>query len=192
MPEVTLFTIIAFHKLFNLPQEQKRMPEQDLQGIIAETLSKIDDNLIANLLEEAEKSERKRAHYNIHKSFDEPVQKVICAMFPESYVPPHRHINPKKSETFVSIRGTLYTLLFDNSGNVIKADTLDGSNKIVTIPEGVWHSTLSFHEPVVSLEIKAGPYIPPDKEFASFAPDEKSQEAKDYLLSLKVSLWNST
>ncbi|NBU96643.1 MAG: cupin fold metalloprotein, WbuC family, partial [Spirochaetia bacterium] len=47
---------------------------------------------------------------------------------------------------------------------------------------GVWHSLVCISETAVCFEGKHGPYNPAnDKDFASWAPLENTEEAKQYL-----------
>jgi cupin fold WbuC family metalloprotein len=34
----------------------------------------------------------------------------------DTYIPPHRHLDPNKDETFVVLRGLLGLVLFDDAG----------------------------------------------------------------------------
>ncbi len=98
-------------------------------------------------------------------------------MLPFSYVRPHRHLAPPKTETFVLLRGRAWVLIFDDEGSMIEAVLMDGKRvAIVDIQPGCWHTILPVRKSLL-FEVKPGPYDPQtDKEFAPWAPEETSQE----------------
>ena len=110
-------------------------------------------------------------------------------MQPDSYIPPHRHLDPNKDETFVVLRGLLGLILFDDAGNVVQAATVGagGTALGVDIPHGAWHTALALAPDTVFFEAKAGPYLPfTEAERAPWAPAENSPEAAAYLAALKA------
>jgi len=149
-------------------------------------LKLIDDKLLNNLVAEAAQKPRQRSHYNVHQSFDDPVQKLIVAATPMSYFRPHRH--PDKSEFAVVLRGRFDILLFDDDGRVsVRQPVGDGTGTpAFEIPANTWHCWLAVTDEAVFFEAKQGPYIP-DKaaEFAAWSPAEDSDDAAGYLQSLK-------
>lgn len=52
------------------------------------------------LKESAKASPRRRANHNVHKSYEDLVQRLFIAMEPDSYVRPHRHTQQHKWEFF--------------------------------------------------------------------------------------------
>lgn len=139
---------------------------------------------VVAVFQEAAHSPRRRKNYNLHK-LEDTVQRFMNAMMPFSYVRPHRHLHPPKTETFVLLLGKMWVLLFDNSGRVIEAILLDGKHIIATdIAPGCWHTIIPLTK-CLTFEAKPGPYDPStDKEFASWAPtDEESHVHKSILIS---------
>jgi len=135
----------------------------------------------------ATENERLRFHANIHESYADPCQRLFIAMHPRSYVIPHRHTTPAKSETFVVLRGSLGLVFFDDQGGVRNSVRL-GPNceaQVCDIPTGVWHTAISFEDGSVFLEFKPGPYCPyAQDDIASWAPAYGSPSIDKYLDSL--------
>ena len=49
---------------------------------------------------------------------DEPVQRLLNALEPNTYLPPHRHLQAQKQEIFLVLRGSVLTFLFDDKGTI--------------------------------------------------------------------------
>ncbi|MCX7882381.1 MAG: WbuC family cupin fold metalloprotein [Brevinematales bacterium] len=128
---------------------------------------------VKGLFEKASLSPRKRKNYNLHELPD-TVQRFLNAMMPFSYVRPHRHLHPPKTETFVLLSGKVWVLLFDNEGNVSDAILMEGKRiQIVDLLPGCWHTLIPITKSL-TFEVKPGPYDPAtDKEFAPWAPSEE-------------------
>jgi len=132
----------------------------------------------------ARTSERLRRNLNLHDSYDEPCQRLFNAIEPGTYVRPHRHTTPPKTETFVVIRGGLVLVLFDDKGFPVRWVELraGGGNLAADLLPGVWHMVISLESGTLFFEAKPGPYAPlSDKDFAPWAPPEGSSEAAGYL-----------
>lgn len=147
----------------------------------------IDINLLDQVTDEAKKSPRLRMNYNFHESLDDPINRLLNAMEPGTYIPPHRHLNPDKREIFIVLRGSLLVLLFDDNGNVTDARTVDPLSGTfgMEIDSRVWHSFIILEEGTVVYEIKDGPYAPLTSDnLASWAPqpDADKDEIDKYIL----------
>lgn len=150
------------------------------------SLRVIDQALLAELMRQAAESPRRRAIYRLHEH-EEPVQRMINAIVPGSYVQPHKHENPDKVELFAVLQGRVACLQFTESGVLDLVVTLDasGPNRVVDIPPRVYHSILAL-QPSALVEIIQGPYdAASHKQFASWAPPEYSPEAASYLRHLE-------
>ena len=148
----------------------------------------IDDTLLDALCAEAAASPRRRKNRNFHTRDDHPGHRLLNAMQQDSYIPPHRHLDPNKDETFVVLRGLLGVVIFDDAGQVAQAMKVGGGATVVgvDIPHGTWHSVVALAPDTVFLEAKAGPYLPPAaEEKAAWAPPENSPGAADYLAEMK-------
>jgi cupin fold WbuC family metalloprotein len=59
-------------------------------------------------------------NYNFHESLDDPINRLINAMEPETYLRPHRHKNPDKNEVFLLLTSVLDNQYF-HTGRVCNA-----------------------------------------------------------------------
>lgn len=76
----------------------------------------IDDDLLDRTSEKALRAPRLRMNHNFHTREDEPVNRLLNAMEPGTYLPVHRHTAPPKSESIVVLRGRLAAFVFDDRG----------------------------------------------------------------------------
>ena len=88
----------------------------------------------------------------------------------------------------VIIRGKMGVVLFDLQGNVTETALLEagGANQAVTIPSGVFHTSVMLAPGTMFFEAKAGPYralLPNEK--AAWAPAEGDNAAPALLAKLK-------
>ena len=151
----------------------------------------IDNALLDEVCAEAAASPRRRKNRNFHPADDHPAHRLLNAMQPDSYIPPHRHLDPNKDETFVVLRGLLGLVIFDDAGQIVQTAKVGaGGTAIgVDIPQGAWHTAVALEADTVFLEAKAGPYFPfTEAERALWAPAENSPEAAPYLAILKALL----
>lgn len=147
----------------------------------------INRQLLDKVTAAAKENPRRRKNWNIHPADDFPAHRLLNAMEPQSYIRPHRHLDPLKDETFMIVRGRLGILIFTDDGAVTAKVLLatDGENLGVDIPAGVFHTAVSLAEGTIFFEAKAGPYIPlTDAEKPSWAPED-GVAADAYLMALK-------
>lgn len=131
----------------------------------------ISDELLDGVTSEAQASPRLRMNYNFHASLDAPIHRLLNALEPGTYLPPHRHTD--KEETYVVLRGSLLAFFYDDSGNITEKVDLNPSAGVygLEIPAGTWHSIISLETGTVIFEIKSGPYRPlPPEDIAPWAP----------------------
>lgn len=148
----------------------------------------IDASLLDQLTLQAQSHSRRRKNWNFHASDDHTCHRLLNAIEPDSYIRPHRHLDPAKDETFVVLRGRLGILLFDDAGTVQSRVLLEPGGEAVgvDIPHGVFHTAVSLEGGTIFFEAKAGPYIPlTAAEQASWAPLDATPEVAAYLASLK-------
>jgi cupin fold WbuC family metalloprotein len=145
----------------------------------------ITGELIRSVLEEARRSRRKRKNFNFHASHADNPHRFLNVMLEGTYIAPHRHLHPPKSETFLVLEGRAACFVFDDAGRIEAAHILGGDVRGIDILPGVWH-TLSVLTPhAVCFEVKPGPYSPEDdKEFATWAPREGDGASGAYLEGL--------
>lgn len=148
----------------------------------------IDQHQLDVLSAQARENPRLRKNHNLHPSDDFCCHRLFNAIEPGSYIRPHRHLDPAKDETFVIIRGKLGVVMFGESGEVAGTALLTpgGHAVAVDIPRGRFHTAVSLEPGTIFFEAKAGPYLPlSDAEKSSWAPEEGTPEAADYLAELK-------
>lgn len=147
----------------------------------------IDQTLFDSLTAQAKASPRKRKNFNFHQSDGAICHRLLNALEMDSYIQPHRHLDPTKDETLIVVRGKLGAVFFDDAGNVTHKFVIEagGNNVGLHTPSGVFHSFVALAPDSVIFEAKAGPYVPVgDNEKARWAPAENSPEAAAYLVKM--------
>ena len=153
------------------------------------TIVHFNDAFYSDLISKAEASDRKRSHQNLHEELDDPFQRMVIAIQPDSYVRPHFHA--RKPELLVCLRGELGVMIFESNGDVKEAIRLTPgpSNPGCEIPAGTWHSLVALSEGTIFLEAKPGPYTPfSPEDFASWAPEADTDDVPAYMNSLRDKL----
>lgn len=140
---------------------------------------------IETLIRKASRDPRRRTIFCLHDHAD-PVQRMVNALVPGTYIPPHKHEAPDKVELFSILQGRVAVLQFDAIGKVDQVAILDtcGAIKVVDIPPRTYHTVLPLC-PSAVLEIIQGPYhSETHKRIAPWALPEDHPKASDYLLYL--------
>ncbi len=148
----------------------------------------LDAGLLDELVAKARSVPRLRSHHNLHVTSTEPAHRLFVAIEPDSYVRPHCHLDPNKSETIVLLRGRLGALVFDAEGKVLAARELapEAGSIGFHVPAGVFHSIVALESGTVFIEIKAGPYVAPvPAEWGQWAPAEGEPGVAGYLAQMK-------
>ena len=141
------------------------------------TVSSVD---LAVLVIEAQNAPRQRKNLNLHPTLADPVQRLLNAFEPGTYVRPHRHSDPGKWELFVILHGRAAALSFDATGIVQERHELapTGGVQVIEIAAGTWHTLAALESGTVLLEVKPGPYAPAEpQDFAPWAPPEGTSAA---------------
>lgn len=156
-------------------------------------IKRIDKTLLDAVCMEAAASPRRRKNHNLHAGDEAPAHRLLNAVQTDSYIAPHRHLDPAKDETFVVLRGLMGLLIFDDAGRIVErikvgaGDTAESGADVVfgvDIPAGVWHTAFALVPDTVILEAKAGPYQPlTEAERAHWAPAENAPTAAACLAS---------
>lgn len=145
----------------------------------------IDEQLLNETTEKARQSPRLRMNYNFHDNLDNPLNRLINAMEPGTYLRPHRHLNPDKDESFLILRGRIALFTFDDNGTIIECLVLDPKEGVygADIKAGVWHGLIVLEPNTVLYEAKYGPFAPLSPEnFAPWSPEPENVEAvKEYI-----------
>ncbi len=147
--------------------------------------------LTRTILEEtaqrAAASPRRRSNHNFHSGPADNPHRFFNVLLEGTYVRPHRHSDPPKSETFLILEGAAAIFFFDDDGNLTQRVDLsaDGETFGIDLLPNTWHSLAALTPKVLCFEVKPGPWEPAtDKEFATWAPAEGDPAAPSYLEGL--------
>lgn len=157
------------------------------------TLTTFSSAFLDDLSTRAESLPRRRLHSNVHKSYQEPVQRLFNAIGIDSYIHPHRHSLQSGQELLLAMRGRMALVTFDDTGSVLCVTPFGQShggdvaeNVGVELPSGLWHTVVAEVSGSVLFEAKRGPFQPDQaKELAEWAPAEGTAEAEKYFLALR-------
>ena len=145
----------------------------------------ISRQLVDRVSDAAQASPRQRKNLNFHQSDDAACHRLLNAIEPETYIPPHCHRDPAKGESIVMLRGKVGLLVFSEGGELTQKFVLQplGETLGVDIPPGVIHSLVALEKNSVFFESKAGPYVPlTEYERFPWAPNEGADTAHEYLI----------
>lgn len=141
---------------------------------------------------QAKSSARLRMNHNFHEQLEDPINRMINAMEPGSYVRPHRHFQPPKEEIFLVLRGEIIFFLFDETGRITEKCLLNPlkGNYGAEIPAGTWHGLLVIEPDTILYEVKQGPFVPlVPTDFAPWSPaPEETEEVKRFMEKLLLHL----
>lgn len=136
----------------------------------------------------AKSADRLRMNHNFHENLNDPINRLLNAMEPGTYIRPHRHLSPPKEEIFLLLRGKAMLFIFDNDGTITDSLYLDPSNGTygAELEAGVWHSLIVLEPDTVIYEIKNGPFAPlAEEDLAPWSPAaEQKAEVESYLKQL--------
>ena len=120
----------------------------------------INIELLDKICEEAKVNARLRMNYNLHKSLDQPVQQLLNALEPGTFLPIHRHHH--SDETCLIMQGSLLLKTYSSDGDLLKTIELNTKkgNFAATVPAGEWHTIEVLESNTVIFELKEGPYTP--------------------------------
>lgn len=127
---------------------------------------------------------RRRHHLLLHASQDEPCQRMVIAMEPDSYIRPHRHTDSTTNEALLALRGSFALVVFDGNGELAEVRGLgaDWDIAVAELEPQVWHTVLALEAGAILFETKSGPFRQEAaKRFAPWAPPEGAPEAEAYL-----------
>jgi len=148
---------------------------------------KIDFELLKALMVGSRQSDRGRVNKMFHKKFEDPLQRMLNSMQPETYLQPHKHENPDKREVFIALTGKFVVIQFNDDGTIHDHMILEPAKKnyATEVPERTYHTIICLEPDSIIYEIKDGPYDPDDdKNFAKWAPDEDDPMRMKYIEKL--------
>lgn len=148
----------------------------------------INRELFARVSAQAQVAPRRRKNFNFHVAEAEACHRLLNAMEPDSYIPPHCHLDTSKDESIIALSGRFGVIFFDREGKVAGTASLaPGGDAVgVNIPHGVFHSLVALEPGSLFFEAKAGPYSALEPaEKAHWAPAEGEAGADAYLNFLR-------
>jgi cupin fold WbuC family metalloprotein len=143
--------------------------------------------LLDELAAQAAATPRARAHYILHASAADPVQRFIVTALRDAYFRPHRHT--ARSELAVVLRGRFDVLTFDERGRVLARHAVGEHSGAMAYetPQGTWHTLVPGAAGGSFLEVKQGPYDPATAaDFAAWAPAEGATGVAAFLEWLRA------
>lgn len=146
------------------------------------SMIKITTQLIDSVVEQARVSPRMRMNYNFHPELSDPVQRLLNALEPWTYIRPHKHTT--KEESFVLLRGSALAVSFNDDGSISDHAILSHKTGILGIEfeENTYHMLTALETGTVVYEIKEGPFVPhTEGSSAPWSPQEGTPGARDFL-----------
>jgi cupin fold WbuC family metalloprotein len=140
----------------------------------------INEQLINEVSTAAKNSSLQRSYFTFHQSDQELAHRLVKAVEPGSYIRPHKHNKPDKSQTFIVLRGKFVVVLFAEDGRVSEHVVLEAGKSPwgVEIPPTEWHMMMALETGTVVYEVVEGPWDPTThKTYPTWAPDENDEPA---------------
>jgi cupin fold WbuC family metalloprotein len=121
----------------------------------------ITQSILDELTAQAKASPRLRMNMDLRNGPEDGSQRMLNAIEPGSPLPIHRH--KYTSETVVCLRGRFVEEFYDELERIC-TDAIEltpgGSNFLVNVPAGQWHTVRALESGSVLLEMKDGKYEP--------------------------------
>ncbi len=144
-------------------------------------LTTVDIHDIEFLKAKGSETTRKRARLCTHPDSGDRLHEMLIYLGKGSYIRPHKHTN--KSESFHIIEGNLAVTLFDDYGSIV--DTVfmgeysSGRQFYYRLVKDYFHSVVVLSGFVIFHETTNGPFNSEDTVYASWAPEENDEGAKE-------------
>ena len=136
----------------------------------------------------AKASPRQRKNHNFHRADSDLCHRLLNALEPQTYIPPHCHLDTSKAESIIILRGRVGVLFFSAQGEITEKCCIQPQSDClgVDISPGTLHSLVALEPNSVFFEAKAGPYVPLSAaERAPWAPQEGDLDVVRYLAWMK-------
>ncbi|MDE9458267.1 WbuC family cupin fold metalloprotein [Xenorhabdus bovienii] len=144
------------------------------------------------LLSEAELSPRLRYHYNLHNSYNDPVQRLAIGIQYGSYIPPHYHALSSQWEFFHIIKGCVLLIIFSHEGIVEDIIELgeESNTYAAEIPPMTCHTLVCKSSDAIIYEWKQGPFDSKNaKIIPHWAPPESYEHvSREYIIKYLLHL----
>src|SRR4051794_26014212 len=89
----------------------------------------IDEALLDEVATLGKSSPRKRVILRFH-DHEEPLQRMLNAVEPESYVRPRRHLREDEAEIFIALRGSVLVVRFADDGAPLEGVVADAGGPV--------------------------------------------------------------
>lgn len=122
----------------------------------------IDKKILDELTEKAKANPRLRQGMDLRNSPEDPSQRMLNALEPETVMPIHRHKDT--SETCVCVRGHFEEYFYDSEGNLTETIDMVPGGTVLNIEANQWHSLKCLESGTILLECKNGTYRPLDED----------------------------
>ena len=149
----------------------------------------ISESLLEGAITVSQSSSRRRVIQPFHRAETSDLHRMFNAVQPDSYIPPHRHLDPPKAESWIVLRGALAFFTFDEHGKIEECLEIRAGGPVfgVDLEPGVYHTFVALEPDTVVFEVKSGPYSPTnDKSFPEWAPLEGANDVQAYMAWLKT------
>ena len=148
----------------------------------------ISKSLLDDVSRVAQTSPCQRKNNKFHQRDESVCHRLLNALEPDTYIPPHCHTDEAKGESIVIVRGKVGVLIFAADGKIAQRIVIEPNSETlgVDIPSGVIHSLVALEKNSVFFEAKAGPDVPlAENERVSWVPIEGGDAAREYLAWMK-------
>ena len=153
------------------------------------TVCWISNQLLEGAIAASLSSPRQRVIQPFHRDESATLHRMFNAVQPGSYIPPHRHLDPPKAESWLVLRGSFAFFTFSDAGEIQDCLELRAGGDVfgVDLEPGVYHTFAALEPNSVVFEVKDGPYaLATDKSFPDWAPREGAEGAQAYLQALLI------
>src|SRR5258708_33619942 len=103
----------------------------------------IDRNLFEQVAQRAAETTRRRLNHNFHSGPSDNPHRFLNVLLRGTYIRPHRHLDPPKSETFVVLEGRAVVLIFNDDGSVARRYNLGQETLGIDLSPGLWHTVIA-------------------------------------------------
>lgn len=152
-------------------------------------LTYLSRGLLDTVRSKSRQSPRQRIIQPFHKTDADPLHRMLNVVQPGSYIRPHRHLDPPKSEAWVMLSGALIFFTFEDDGPIRDCVRASAGGEIfgVDLVPGVFHTFFALEADTTIYEVKTGPYVASnDKTFPDWAPAENAPAVPAYLNRLRT------
>lgn len=139
----------------------------------SEDIKKIGSQELKTFAEAAEQSPRRRKQRNLHK-VEDPIQRIIRVMQPQTYMQPHRHLGEAPFRLFSLLEGRVGVIFFNENGETTDATLLSPNEgcRAVEIPGEQFFTLICLERGSALLEVREGPIQKDTREMLAGFPDE--------------------